>query len=81
MNLYDKEVINNNYQPNDFLFITPFTNNNPLLNAVEIAINMYWNKKNNNNNFERYAIFHKSEEGTSINLSESDVSLLKVNLD
>jgi hypothetical protein len=72
MEYYDKEVNNNNYQPNDFLFITPFTNKNPLVNAIETAINMYWNKKYGNNHFERYAIFHKSEEGTSINLSESE---------
>lgn len=72
MNYYDKEVIDNNYKPNDFLFITPFTNKNPLVNAIEIAISMYWNKKYNNNTFERYAVFHKSEEGTSINLSESE---------
>ena len=69
---YDKEVINNNYKPNDFLFITPFTNKNPLLNAIETAISMYWNKKYETNKFERYAIFHKSEEGSSINLSESE---------
>jgi hypothetical protein len=77
---YDKEVIDNNYNPNDFLFITPFTNKNPLVNAIEIAINMYWNKKYENNNFERYAIFHKSEEGTSINLSESEKSTRLVSI-
>ena len=72
MELYDKEVIENNYKPNDFLFITPFTKNNPLLNAIEIAISIYWNKKYEKENFERYAIFHRSEEGNSINLSESE---------
>lgn len=77
---YNKEVIDNNYNPNDFLFITPFTNFNPLVNAVEIAINMYWKKKYNNLHFERYAIFHKSEEGTSINLSESENSTRLVSI-
>jgi hypothetical protein len=72
MKYYDDEVLQNNYKPNDFLIVTPFTTKNPLVNALEIAINMYWNEKNNNNDFERYAIFHKSEEGSSINLSESD---------
>lgn len=33
---------------------------------------MYWHNKYNSNNFLRYAIFHKSEEGTSINLDESN---------
>ena len=74
MDYYIKEVNNNDYKPNDFLFVTPFTNKNPLVNAIETAISMYWNKKYENNNFERYAIFHKSEEGTSINLTESENS-------
>lgn len=69
---YDKEVINNNYKPEDFLIITPFTKKNPLVNVIETAINIYWNKKYKNNNFKRYAIFHKSEEGTSLNLLESE---------
>lgn len=77
---YDKEVINNNYKPNDFLFITPYTTHNPLVNGIEIAINMYWKKKYNNSDFERYAIFHKSEEGTSINLSESENSTRLVSI-
>lgn len=74
MEFYDKEVINNNYKPNDFLFITPFTLKNPLVNAIETAINMYWNEKKNKNDFERFAIFHKSEDGTSIDLKESKYS-------
>ena len=69
---YHNEVINNNYKPNDFLIITPFTTKNALVNALETAIEAYWLNKNNNNTYERYAFFHKSEEGGSINLSESD---------
>ena len=71
MEYYIKEVSENNYKPNDFLIVTPFTCKNPLANAVEIAINMYWTEKYNKNDFERYAIFHKSEEGSSIDLNES----------
>ncbi len=71
MEYYDNEVTNNNYKPEDFLFITPFTTKNLLVNAIETAINMYWNKKNSNDIYTRYAIFHKSEEGTSIDLEES----------
>jgi len=74
MEYYKNEVSQNNYKPNDFLIVTPFTKKNPLVNALEIAIHMYWIEKynNDNNDFERYAIFHKSEDGTSINLSESE---------
>jgi hypothetical protein len=74
MKHYENEVNNNNYKPNDFLIITPFTTKNPLVNALEIAIEIYWTKKYNNDTYERYAIFHKSEEGNSINLTESENS-------
>ncbi len=70
MGYYDDEV-KNGYQANDFLFITPFTKQNPLLDAIETAINDYWFDRNNNTDIQEYAIFHKSEEGTSINLDES----------
>jgi hypothetical protein len=69
---YKYEVENNNKQPNDFLFVTLFTSYNPLCDALELAINEYWNKKNNNKEkYIKYCIFHKSDEGTSINLEES----------
>ena len=71
---YDYEVQKNNYKPNDFLIVTPFTKQNPLVNALEIAIETYWINKNNTNVYERYAVFHKSEEGTSINLADSENS-------
>jgi len=60
------------YNPNDFLIITPFTDKNKIACSLEIAINNYWCDKFNTNIFTRYAIFHKSEEGTSINLAESE---------
>ena len=72
MEYYDKEVKNYNYKPNDFLIVTPFVSKNPLVNALDTAINLYWTNKNNENNFKRYSIFHKSEEGSSINLSDSE---------
>jgi hypothetical protein len=72
MKYYNKEVLANNYKPNDFLIITPFTNKNPLVNSLEIAIEMYWNNKYNNDTYNRYAIFHKSEHGNSINLTDSE---------
>jgi len=72
MKYYDNEVLTNNYKPNDFLIITPFTTKNPLVNALEIAIEIYWTKKYNNDTYERHAVFHKSEEGNSINLTDSE---------
>lgn len=66
MDKYIFEVENNNCQPNDFLFVTPFTKNNEMVEAIELAINTYWTKKNNNTEYIRYALFHKSEEGSSI---------------
>lgn len=71
---YDNEVIQNNYKPNDFLIVTPFTIKNPLVNALETAIQTYWINKNKSDVYERYAVFHKSEEGSSINLADSDNS-------
>lgn len=72
LKFYDKEVTENNYKPNDFLIVTPFSRKNPLVNALEIAIQTYWINKYDNNVYERYAVFHKSEEGTSINLEDSE---------
>jgi hypothetical protein len=74
MKHYINEVILNNREPNDFLIVTPFTHKNPLVDALELAINIYWSNIKKDNNFTRYAIFHKSEQGTSIDLSESENS-------
>jgi hypothetical protein len=72
MDLYDKEVINNNKKPNDFLIITPFTKQNYLVSALETRIQEYWIKKEKPNDYIRYAIFHKSDLGNSIDLTESE---------
>ena len=91
MGHFVKEVEINNRIPEDFLIVTPFTNKNPLVEALQIAINSYWKdtmennktyienvkskneywKNINTNNYIRYAIFHKSEDGCSINTNES----------
>lgn len=67
------EVVTNNRQPNDFLIVTPFTTNNPLVDALQGYIDTYWKERlgADRDDYFRYAIFHKSEEGTSINLEES----------
>ena len=88
MAYYEKEVIANNRVPEDFLLVTPFTKNNPLVNALTLAINVFWKNKFSNDiecmkkwksdanidEYYRYAIFHKSEDGSSIDLSESEYS-------
>lgn len=75
MKHYDNEVSTNNYKPNDFLVITPFTSKNPLVTALTDAIQMYWIRKVSTEcrkHYERYVIFHKSEEGNAINIAESE---------
>lgn len=72
IHLYDKEVINYNRQPKDFLVITPFTTNNWFCEALERAIQLYWSNKNNQESYKRFVVFHKSETGTSIDLTESE---------
>jgi hypothetical protein len=88
MEYYKNEVDKNNRFPEDFLIVTPFTQKNPLVDALTLSINIFWqnkftdnieymNKWNNTIDIEKYykyAIFHKSEQGTSINLTESDKS-------
>jgi hypothetical protein len=49
MNLFKKEVEDNGRIPEDFLFVTPFTKKNPLMEALQIAINMFWKDTMNNN--------------------------------
>jgi hypothetical protein len=106
MYYYELDVNTNNRFPEDFLIVTPFTSKNPLVNALELAINIFWKDKFTNDqnymnswkksiqqevsdkeynkistllnlsveDYYRYAIFHKSEEGNSIDLSESEYS-------
>ena len=85
---YEEEVNSSNRFPEDFLVVTPFTKKNPLVDALLLAINIFWEKKFTNepeymqkwnnaaniDDYYRYAIFHKSEEGSSIDLSESEKS-------
>jgi hypothetical protein len=91
MDLFIKEVETNNRIPEDFLIVTPFTKKNPLVEALQIAINSYWKDIMENNKsyidnvkskneywknidttkYIRYAIFHKSQDGCSINTNES----------
>jgi competence CoiA-like predicted nuclease len=85
---YENEVNENKRFPEDFLIVTPFTKENPLVDALLLAVNIFWKNKFTNepeymkdwkdnasiDEYYRYAIFHKSEEGSSIDLSESEYS-------
>ena len=74
---YEKEVNEYKRLPEDFLFVTPFTQTNPLVDALQLAINIFWKNIDTNDDFKRYAIFHKSEDGSSINLNESIKNSIK----
>lgn len=87
----DNDTVNNNYLPEDFLIITPYTSYNNKIANLCIAIDEYWRNKINNdkeyinnvlanneywknlniNKKEHYAYFHKSLEGTCIDLDIS----------
>lgn len=89
---FTKEILDNKRVPEDFLFVTPFTSKNPLMESLQLAVNMTWKDLMENNttyietvkaahpywksvdtsDYTRYAIFHKSQEMGSINLSDSD---------
>ena len=92
MSYFKNEVESMNRVPEDFLIVTPRTSKNPLVESLQIAINVFWKDMMENNvryietvksthpywkdvdpnEYTRYAIFHKSQEMGSINLSESD---------
>lgn len=87
---YDFEVKTNKYLPENFLIVTPFVSNNPFVNSLNLMINEYWINKFKNidrenlneywkeqlkeNDYYNYSVFHKSEEGSSINLDDSKYS-------
>jgi len=92
MAYFIKEVYEYNRIPEDFLIVTPFTKKNPLVDALQLAINMFWKDTMENNltyvdnikrkdkywkninpsEYTRYAIFHKSQDMGSINLTDSE---------
>lgn len=72
MEKYIFEVEINGCLPKDFLIVTPFTKDNVFADSVQMAINGYWKEKLNGTKYIQYAIFHKSEQGTSIDTKLSD---------
>ena len=89
----EKEVKENGYVPENFLIVLPFVSKNPLADILEIAIDDFWIRTLNPSlqtdpywkshkiqDYYRYCIFHKSEEGSSINLDESARSTRMVSI-
>ena len=74
MYYFKKEVDENKCKPNDFLIVTPFTKKNPLIEALHLEIRDFWKKYYNSDKYEHYSVFHKSEDGTTIDLDESKES-------
>ena len=72
MRHYINEVNINNYEPKDFLIVTPFSNKNNLVDALNSEIREFWKKKYNDSKYIKHSIFHKSDNGVSIDLTESD---------
>ena len=75
---YKKEVEENSRKPKDFLVVTPVISRNLLIDALHMAIREYWRDKNNDNDNDykdkKYSFIHRSEEGSSIDLRESEES-------
>lgn len=74
MRHFEQEVSENNRKPNDFLIVTPFTTNNLLAKELELRIHLFWEnymKDTTSTDFCKHAVFHRSQEGMSINLDES----------
>lgn len=74
MYYFKKEVVENKCKPKDFLIVTPFTKKNPLIEALHLEIREFWKNHYNSDKYEHYSVFHKSEDGTTIDLDESKES-------
>ena len=74
MYYFKKEVNEKKCKPNDFLIVTPFTKKNPLIEALHLEIREFWKNHYNSDKYEHYSVFHKSEDGTTIDLDESKKS-------
>jgi hypothetical protein len=74
MKHYTHEVDTCGRRPKDFLVVTPVVHKNPLMEAFHIRIREFWESRvdPDDHKYTMWSVFHKSEEGTSIDLSESD---------
>ena len=83
MKEFRREVEEGKRKPGDFLVVTPFTKNNILAEVFTLAIESFWIKKygrtkDKNSRNPYYAFFHKSEEGNSINLDDSEYNCTRI---
>lgn len=72
LNLYIREVNEFDRKPEDFLIITPFTKKNPLVEGLNLRIREFWQERYGVDKYTYYSYFHKSEEGCSIDLNDSN---------
>ena len=72
MTYYKEEVEKNEMKPNDFLIVTPFTKKNPLVEALHLEIREFWKQYYKTEEYIQFSVFHKSEDGSTIDLDESD---------
>lgn len=90
LNYVSNEINENNYLPENFMFIFPMLSYNAFSSQLETSLQNFWyekfkddkyinkilihNKywKDKYENYNRHAFIHKSEEGKSINLEESE---------
>ena len=71
MTHYAYEVNHHDRKPNDFLIVSSFVKKNPLMEAFHTAIREFWEHRERTHKYINWSVFHKSEEGTSIDLEES----------
>jgi len=74
MDYYEFEVNNNGRKPSDFLIVTSFVQRNPLVEAFHTAIRKFWENRQDIHRYTQWSVFHKSEDGRSIDLEESSTA-------
>ena len=72
MGHYEREV-EKGTRKSEFLVITPFVKNNPLVEGFHTRIREFWSNREGGSD-RVHSFYHKSEEGSSIDLSESDAA-------
>jgi hypothetical protein len=71
LKLYDDEVKNNNYNPNDFLIVFPIMKGNVMAEELQTKIQEFWIKRKDDKEYIEYVYLHKHTEGTVINTKDS----------
>lgn len=68
---YANEVNQFGRKPNDFLIVTSCVKKNPLIEAFHTEIRKFWESRQETHQYTKWSVFHKSEEGHSIDLEDS----------